>query len=66
MVSGYYFPFNEDPRRPLGDTILDGELVIDIDPKTKQVGCLLLSELLFIHSANVLLRFSRVFQLISY
>lgn len=38
MVSGYYFPFFEDPRRPLGDTILDGELVIDVDPKTQQVG----------------------------
>lgn len=37
MVSGYYFPFNEDRRRPLGDTILDGELVIDVDPKTQQV-----------------------------
>ncbi|KAF8511016.1 mRNA capping enzyme [Hysterangium stoloniferum] len=33
-VTGYYFPFHEDIRRPLGHTLLDGELVIDIDPHT--------------------------------
>lgn len=36
-VTGYYFPFYEDPRRPLGDTILDGELVIDTEPMADQV-----------------------------
>jgi mRNA guanylyltransferase len=41
-VSGYYFPFYEDPRRPLGDTILDGELVIDVEPTTGPV-CVLRS-----------------------
>jgi len=37
FVNGYYFPYYDDPRRPLGDTILDGELVIDVDPVSRQV-----------------------------
>ncbi|KAF8586561.1 mRNA capping enzyme [Ramaria rubella] len=55
MVSGYYFPFHEDPRRPLGDTILDGELVIDIDPKTSQETLrLLIFDCLVINEQNVM------------
>lgn len=32
-----YFPHHEDPRRPLRNSIIDGELVIDTDSRTKQV-----------------------------
>lgn len=35
-----YFPHYENPARPLGSTIVDAELVIDTDPKTKQVRSL--------------------------
>ncbi|KAF8508398.1 mRNA capping enzyme [Gautieria morchelliformis] len=55
MVSGYYFPFNEDPRRPLGDTILDGELVLDMNPKTQQETLrLLIFDCLVINEQNVM------------
>ncbi|GJJ12571.1 hypothetical protein Clacol_006814 [Clathrus columnatus] len=33
-VSGFYFPHHTDIRRAIGDTILDGELVNDLDPQT--------------------------------
>ncbi|ORX39688.1 hypothetical protein BD324DRAFT_227683 [Kockovaella imperatae] len=35
-VSGLHFPYWESPDLPLRDTIIDGELVIDEDPKTKE------------------------------
>ncbi|ETW85966.1 hypothetical protein HETIRDRAFT_438535 [Heterobasidion irregulare TC 32-1] len=31
-----YFPHHEHPERPLRSTIIDAELVIDVDPQTKQ------------------------------
>ncbi len=34
---GMFFPHYEDPRMPLRNTLLDGELVVDTDPHTKQV-----------------------------
>ena len=37
QLSGLYFPHHEDPRMPLKNSIVDGELVIDVDPRTKQV-----------------------------
>ncbi|KAG9096746.1 hypothetical protein FRC06_008367 [Ceratobasidium sp. 370] len=33
---GLFFPHYTDPRRALGNTLLDGELVVDYDPQTKQ------------------------------
>lgn len=36
-LNGFYFPHFEDPRKPLRSTIVDGELVIDVDPRTRQV-----------------------------
>lgn len=36
-LDGFYFPHFEDPRKPLRSTIVDGELVIDVDPRTRQV-----------------------------
>lgn len=37
QLSGLYFPHHENPVKPLLDTLVDGELVIDVDPITKQV-----------------------------
>ncbi|KAI6036526.1 mRNA capping enzyme [Pisolithus microcarpus] len=34
-VTGFWFPQPDKPRESLMDTILDGELVIDVDPQTK-------------------------------
>ncbi|KAI0723960.1 mRNA capping enzyme, alpha subunit [Cerioporus squamosus] len=36
QLTGLYFPHHEDPRMPLRNTLVDGELVIDVDPRTKQ------------------------------
>ncbi|KXN91505.1 mRNA-capping enzyme subunit alpha [Leucoagaricus sp. SymC.cos] len=35
-LSGLYFPHHENPVNPLMDTLVDGELVIDVDPHTKK------------------------------
>ncbi|KAG8918717.1 Dcp1p-Dcp2p decapping enzyme complex alpha subunit [Tulasnella sp. 418] len=35
-VTGLYFPHYEDPRKGLRNTLLDGELVVDVDPGTKR------------------------------
>ncbi|KAF8844897.1 mRNA capping enzyme [Paxillus ammoniavirescens] len=35
-VSGFWFPHPDRPRESLMDTILDGELVIDVDPMSKK------------------------------
>jgi len=36
QLTGLYFPHHENPRKPLRSTIVDGELVIDVDPRTQQ------------------------------
>ncbi|GBE82117.1 mRNA capping enzyme [Sparassis latifolia] len=36
QLNGLFFPHYEDPRMPLRNTIVDGELVVDLDPLTKQ------------------------------
>lgn len=38
QLVGFYFPHHEFPTRPLRNTIVDGELVLDVDPRTQQVG----------------------------
>ncbi|KAH9043275.1 mRNA capping enzyme [Lactarius pseudohatsudake] len=35
-ISGLFFPHYEHPERPLRSTVLDAELVIDVDPRTKR------------------------------
>ncbi|KAI0005995.1 mRNA capping enzyme [Russula compacta] len=35
-ISGLFFPHHEHPERPLRSTVIDGELVVDVDPRTKQ------------------------------
>lgn len=37
-MENLHFPHWEQNDNPLEDTILDGELVIDVDPKTGQVS----------------------------
>ncbi|KAH9981329.1 mRNA capping enzyme [Lactifluus volemus] len=34
-ITGLFFPHHEHPQRPLGSTIVDAELVVDVDPDTK-------------------------------
>ena len=36
-LEGFYFPHHEDPRVPLKNSLVDGELVLDVDPQTKKV-----------------------------
>ncbi|KIJ35792.1 hypothetical protein M422DRAFT_180359 [Sphaerobolus stellatus SS14] len=55
FVSGYYFPSHADPAIPLGDTILDGELVIDVNPATgQQETRLLLFDCLVHNEQNIM------------
>jgi len=35
-ISGLFFPHHEHPERPLRSTVVDAELVIDVDPRTKR------------------------------
>lgn len=37
-IDGLHFPHYEKAGEPLTDTIIDGELVTDIDPKTGRVS----------------------------
>ena len=36
-IVGIYFPHHENPMVPLRSSLVDGELVIDVDPLTKRV-----------------------------
>lgn len=36
-VSGFWFPHPDKPRESLMDTILDGELVVDVNPSSRKV-----------------------------
>ena len=36
-ITGLFFPHHEDPRMPLRNSLVDGELVIDVDPDTNRV-----------------------------
>ncbi|KAI0705866.1 mRNA capping enzyme, catalytic domain-containing protein [Cytidiella melzeri] len=35
-LTGLFFPHHENPKNPLRNSLVDGELVIDVDPHTKQ------------------------------
>lgn len=35
QLHGFFFPHHENPQRPLGNTLLDGELLLDVDPRTR-------------------------------
>ncbi len=36
-IFGLFFPHHEHLERPLRSTVVDAELVIDVDPRTKRV-----------------------------
>jgi len=36
QLDGFYFPHHEIPRLPLKNSVIDGELVLDVDPQTKK------------------------------
>jgi mRNA guanylyltransferase len=36
-LTGLFMPHHEFPKKPLRDSLVDGELVIDVDPKTNKV-----------------------------
>ncbi|KAI0362410.1 mRNA capping enzyme, alpha subunit [Trametes cingulata] len=56
-ITGLYFPNHEDPRRPLLSSIVDGELVIDVDPRTKQETLRFLAfDCLVVNGQNVMNR----------
>ncbi|TEB39643.1 mRNA guanylyltransferase [Coprinellus micaceus] len=35
-IEGFCFPHHEDPRKNLKNSLIDGELVMDVDPRTRQ------------------------------
>ncbi|KAF9469347.1 mRNA capping enzyme, alpha subunit [Collybia nuda] len=54
-ISGIFFPHHENPIMPLRNTLIDGELVIDVDPRTKQeILRLLTFDCLVVDNQNVM------------
>ena len=37
QLDGFFFPHYKDPRLPLKSSLIDGELVVEVDPQTKNV-----------------------------
>ncbi|KAL5511613.1 CEG1 [Sanghuangporus vaninii] len=57
VISGFFFPHHADPKKPLGSTIIDGELVIDTDARTGQDTLRLLAfDCLVVDYQNVMSR----------
>ncbi|KAG6817791.1 hypothetical protein H0H87_003199 [Tephrocybe sp. NHM501043] len=57
MLSGIFFPHHENPMVALRDTLIDGELVIDVDPRTKEQSLRFLAfDCLVVDEANVMSR----------
>ncbi|KAJ3527211.1 hypothetical protein NM688_g8157 [Phlebia brevispora] len=57
QLEGLFFPHHENPMMPLRNTIVDGELVIDIDPRTKQENLRYLAfDCLVVDDQNVMSR----------
>ncbi|KAI0934759.1 hypothetical protein AcV5_006499 [Taiwanofungus camphoratus] len=56
-LTGLFFPHHIDPKVPLGNTLVDGELVLDVDPRTKQSTLRFLAfDCLVIDDQNVMAR----------
>ncbi|KAF5373954.1 hypothetical protein D9758_000717 [Tetrapyrgos nigripes] len=56
-LTGLFFPHHENPLHPLRDTLLDGELVIDVDPHTnKETLRFLVFDCLVVDGQNVMSR----------
>ncbi|GLB34648.1 putative second step of mRNA capping [Lyophyllum shimeji] len=57
QLSGIFFPHHENPMMPLRNTLIDGELVIDVDPVTKKETLRLLCfDCLVVNEMNVMSR----------
>jgi len=39
-LEGLFFPHHNDPRLPLKSSLIDGELVVEVDPQTRNVRVL--------------------------
>ncbi|KAF8163615.1 mRNA capping enzyme [Crassisporium funariophilum] len=56
-LEGLFFPHHENPMMPLRSSLIDGELVIDVDPRTRQERCRFLAfDCLVINDQNVMAR----------
>ncbi|EGO21029.1 hypothetical protein SERLADRAFT_475657 [Serpula lacrymans var. lacrymans S7.9] len=55
-LAGFFFPHHADPRGPLKDTLVDGELVIDTDPRTAKTLRFLAFDCLVVDEQNVMSR----------
>ncbi|KIK59608.1 hypothetical protein GYMLUDRAFT_169447 [Collybiopsis luxurians FD-317 M1] len=56
-IIGLFFPHHENPINPLRNTIVDGELVIDVDPRTRRETVrLLVFDCLVVDDQNVMSR----------
>ncbi|KAF8809031.1 mRNA guanylyltransferase [Phlegmacium glaucopus] len=56
-ILGLYFPHHENPMMPLRNSLVDGELVIDVDPRTRQEKTRFLAfDCLVIDDQNVMAR----------
>lgn len=57
QLVGLFFPHHENPMMPLKNTLVDGELVIDVDPNTKRETMRFLAfDCLVIDDQNVMSR----------
>ncbi|KAH9484372.1 mRNA-capping enzyme subunit alpha [Psilocybe cubensis] len=57
QIEGFFFPHHENPQLPLRSSLVDGELVIDVDPRTKQEKMRFLAfDCLVIDDQNVMSR----------
>ncbi|EAU88637.1 mRNA guanylyltransferase [Coprinopsis cinerea okayama7 len=55
QILGFVFPHHENPRNLLRNTLIDGELVLDVDPVTKkETMCFLAFDCLVIDDQNVM------------
>ncbi|PPQ87979.1 hypothetical protein CVT25_001058 [Psilocybe cyanescens] len=56
-ITGFFFPHHEHPQMPLRSSLIDGELVIDVDPRTRQEKLRFLAfDCLVIDDQNVMAR----------
>lgn len=54
-LSGFFFPHFEHPSMPLRESLIDGELVIDVDPRTKKETLRFLAfDCLVVDSVNIM------------
>jgi mRNA guanylyltransferase len=55
-INGFFFPHHMDPQLPLRSTLIDGELVLDVDARGTQTLRLLCFDCLAIDDENVMSR----------